>query len=79
MDRAACIDFANAHPICFLATSDQGGPRVRPLLLWFADEDGFTFMTMSPNNSPSNCTVTRAWRCASLTAPRNCRTPGRCA
>jgi pyridoxamine 5'-phosphate oxidase len=48
MDQAACIDFANAHPICFLATEDQGRPRVRPLLLWFADQDGFTFMTMSP-------------------------------
>jgi pyridoxamine 5'-phosphate oxidase len=48
MDLDDCIRFATAHPICFLATEDQGRPRVRPLLLWTADQDGFTFMTMSP-------------------------------
>jgi pyridoxamine 5'-phosphate oxidase len=48
MDLDDCISFATAHPICFLATEDQGRPRVRPLLLWTADKEGFTFMTMSP-------------------------------
>jgi pyridoxamine 5'-phosphate oxidase len=48
MDMNDCAAFATAHPICFLATEDNGRPRVRPLLLWFADERGFHFMTMSP-------------------------------
>jgi pyridoxamine 5'-phosphate oxidase len=48
MEIKECITFANEHPICFLATEDGGRPRVRPLLLWFADERGFYFMTMSP-------------------------------
>ncbi len=48
MDLTDCTRFATEHPICFLATEDGGRPRVRPLLLWFADERGFYFMTMSP-------------------------------
>jgi len=43
-----CVTFATEHPICYLATEDGDQPRVRPLLLWFADERGFYFMTMSP-------------------------------
>jgi uncharacterized pyridoxamine 5'-phosphate oxidase family protein len=43
-----CVTFATEHPICYLATEDGDQPRVRPLLLWFANEDGFYFMTMSP-------------------------------
>ena len=48
MDLSDCTRFASEHPICFLATEDEGRPRVRPLLLWFADDQGFTFMTMTP-------------------------------
>ena len=40
--------FASEHPICYMATEDGDQPRVRPLLLWFADARGFYFMTMSP-------------------------------
>ena len=40
--------FASEHPICYVATEDGDQPRVRPLLLWFADARGFYFMTMSP-------------------------------
>jgi pyridoxamine 5'-phosphate oxidase len=43
-----CVTFAGEHPICYLATEDGDQPRVRPLLLWFANGDGFYFMTMSP-------------------------------
>jgi pyridoxamine 5'-phosphate oxidase len=50
MGFSECTAFATAHPICFLATDDGGRPRVRPLLLWFADERGFHFMTMSPKD-----------------------------
>jgi len=48
MDLSDCVRFAVEHPVCFLATEDDGRPRVRPLLLWFADDDGFTFMTLRP-------------------------------
>jgi len=43
-----CVEFASEHPICYVATEDEDQPRVRPLLLWFADSRGFYFMTMSP-------------------------------
>jgi pyridoxamine 5'-phosphate oxidase len=42
-----CIEFANEHPICFLATDDKGQPRVRVLGFWFADGTGFYFQTNS--------------------------------
>ena len=43
-----CVAFARLHPVCYVATEDGDQPRVRPLLLWFADARGFYFMTMSP-------------------------------
>lgn len=48
MELNDCVTFAGEHPICYLATEDGDQPRVRPLLLWFANGDGFYFMTMSP-------------------------------
>jgi pyridoxamine 5'-phosphate oxidase len=43
-----CLTFATEHPVCYVATEDGDQPRVRPLLLWFSNEDGFYFMTMMP-------------------------------
>jgi uncharacterized pyridoxamine 5'-phosphate oxidase family protein len=43
-----CIEFATKYPVCYLATEDGDQARVRPLLMWFADDQGFYFMTMSP-------------------------------
>jgi pyridoxamine 5'-phosphate oxidase len=40
-----CIKFANANPICYLATTEGDQPRVRALGFWFADETGFYFQT----------------------------------
>ena len=48
MKLTDCTAFASEHPICYVATEDEDQPRVRPLLLWFANGDGFYFMTMSP-------------------------------
>jgi pyridoxamine 5'-phosphate oxidase len=48
MDMQEYIDFANQHPVCFLATMDGDQPRVRTVLLVKADEDGFYFDLMSP-------------------------------
>lgn len=52
MDLQDCIAFAGEHPICYAATEEGDQPRVRALLLWFADERGFYFMTMSPKRFP---------------------------
>ena len=50
MELTDCLAFAIAHPVCCLATEDGGQPRVRALLMWFADERGFYFATMSPRS-----------------------------
>ena len=43
-----CIKFANENPVCYLATMDGDQPRVRGLLMCFADENGFYFTVLSP-------------------------------
>jgi pyridoxamine 5'-phosphate oxidase len=48
MNLQDCIQFATENPICFLATIDGDQPRVRALAMWFADENGFYFSTLSP-------------------------------
>lgn len=40
--------FAAENPVCSLATVEGSQPRVRTVLLWFADETGFYFILMSP-------------------------------
>jgi uncharacterized pyridoxamine 5'-phosphate oxidase family protein len=39
------LSFANQNPSCWLATCEDGQPRVRGMLMWFADETGFYFHT----------------------------------
>jgi uncharacterized pyridoxamine 5'-phosphate oxidase family protein len=41
------LDFANKNPICYLATTEGDQPRVRGMMMWFADEKGFHFSTGS--------------------------------
>jgi uncharacterized pyridoxamine 5'-phosphate oxidase family protein len=48
MDLQDCIQFANENPVCYVATVDGDQPRVRALLMCFADENGFYFSTFSP-------------------------------
>jgi len=48
MDFQDCIKFATENPVCYLATADGDQPRVRGMLMWFADESGFYFITFSP-------------------------------
>lgn len=48
MNLQDCIQFATEHPICFVATMDGDQPRVRGLALWFANQEGFYFSTLSP-------------------------------
>ncbi len=45
MDIKSCIDFTNENKVCYLATTENGDPRVRALGFWFADETGFYFQT----------------------------------
>jgi len=45
-----CIAFARANPVCHLATVDGDQPRVRTVLLWFADYSGFYFILLSPKS-----------------------------
>ena len=48
MDIQDCIKFATENPVFYVATTDGSQPRVRALLLWFADESGFYFITLAP-------------------------------
>ena len=48
MDLQDCVKFATENPVCYMATMDGDQPRVRGLLLWFADQNGFYFATLSP-------------------------------
>lgn len=42
--------FANQNPSSWLATSEDNQPRVRGMLLWFADETGFYYHTAKAKN-----------------------------
>jgi pyridoxamine 5'-phosphate oxidase len=48
MSLQDCITFANEHPVCFLATMDGDQPRVRTMLMWYADPTGFYFVGIAP-------------------------------
>ena len=47
MDFKDCVEFANENRVSYLATDDNGQPRVRPMSLWFADENGFYYQATS--------------------------------
>jgi len=48
MNIQDCLKFAQENPVCFLATTQADQPRVRTVLLWFADTTGFYFILLSP-------------------------------
>jgi uncharacterized pyridoxamine 5'-phosphate oxidase family protein len=41
------VTFANENPVCYLATAEGDQPRVRALMMWYADETGFYFQSQS--------------------------------
>src|SRR5665648_38356 len=43
MNVDVCVQFANQNPVSFLSSTDGDQPRVRGLLLWFADKTGFYY------------------------------------
>jgi len=48
MELQDCIEFANANPVCYIATADGDQPRVRAVLMVSADETGFYYVLLSP-------------------------------
>jgi uncharacterized pyridoxamine 5'-phosphate oxidase family protein len=48
MDLHDCITFASENPVCSLATTEMDQPRVRTVMMMFANENGFYFETLSP-------------------------------
>jgi pyridoxamine 5'-phosphate oxidase len=48
MKLSDVTQFANANPICYLATADGDQPHVRGMMLWYADETGFYFHSGGP-------------------------------
>lgn len=47
MDLQDCIKFATEQGVAYFATDENGQPRVRPIGLWFANEQGFYFQGWS--------------------------------
>ena len=45
MDFKDCIKFANENKVSYIATIEEDQPRVRGLMMWFADETGFYYHT----------------------------------
>ena len=52
IDLHQILSFANQNPACHFATLENDQPRVRGLLMWFADETGFYFHTASTKRLP---------------------------
>lgn len=48
MDFSACVKFATGHPMTYIATAEGDQPRVRALMMWFADQTGFYYHTGTP-------------------------------
>ncbi len=50
MNLQDCIQFANANPVCYIATVEGDQPRVRAVLAMPADENGFYYALLSFKN-----------------------------
>jgi pyridoxamine 5'-phosphate oxidase len=40
-----CVKFANQNPSSYIATTEGDQPRVRGMLMWYADKTGFYYST----------------------------------
>ncbi len=40
-----CVKFANENPSSYIATTEGDQPRVRGMLMWYADKTGFYYNT----------------------------------
>ena len=52
MTKIEILEFLNANPICFLATSENNRPHVRALGMVRADEKGLLFQTVEGKDLP---------------------------
>ncbi len=52
MDKKEVIEFLNANPICYLATSVNNKPYVRAMRMVSADEKGLIFQTVDGKDLP---------------------------
>ena len=50
MNLQDCIQFANANPVCYIATVEGDQPRVRTVMALPADESGFYYFLLSMKN-----------------------------
>jgi pyridoxamine 5'-phosphate oxidase len=56
MTKQEIIDFLNANPTCYLATSEGNKPRVRALRMVRADDKGILFQTVEGKDLPRQLT-----------------------
>jgi len=47
MDFQDCVEFASKNPICHVATAEGDQPKLRAVIMWFADKTGFYFQTQT--------------------------------
>ena len=52
MTKAEIIEFLNANPTCYLATSQNHMPHVRAMRMYRADEKGIIFQTVDGKDLP---------------------------
>ena len=45
MTKEEILKMLNAHPVMYVATNDNGQPRVRGILMYKADDSGIVFHT----------------------------------
>lgn len=50
MNKKEILDFLNTHPVVYLATVEDGKPRVRGMGLYRADENGIILQTSTPKD-----------------------------
>ena len=52
MTKGEVIEFLNANPTCYLATSENNKPHVRAMRMYRADEKGIIFQTVDGKDLP---------------------------
>jgi len=56
MDKTEILQFLNANPTCYLATSVHNEPSVRAMRMVSADEKGLIFQTVDGKDLPKQMT-----------------------
>jgi uncharacterized pyridoxamine 5'-phosphate oxidase family protein len=56
MTKTEILEFLNANPTCYLATSEHNKPHVRAMRMHRADEKGIIFQTVDGKDLPKQLT-----------------------